>query len=73
MTLFLVLVPICDSFLPRPEHHIRIPCRETKSGEGRHTWSPFPFLKLYIISRDDMRQQGLDFIDYKESTGTDGE
>lgn len=60
------------SLLPGPEHHIRFP-RETHSGEGKLARSPFPFLKLDIIGRDDMGQQDLDFIDCKESPGADGE
>jgi hypothetical protein len=60
------------SLLPGSEHHIRFP-RETHSEEGNLARSPFPFLKLDVISRDHMGQQDLDFIDCKESSGTDGE
>jgi hypothetical protein len=60
------------SLLPCPEHHIRIP-RVTQSGEEKLTRNPISFRKLDIITRDDMGQQGLDFIDCKESSGTDGE
>jgi hypothetical protein len=46
------LVQNVVSFLPCPEHHIRVP-RDSHSGEAKITRSPFPFLKLDIISRDD--------------------
>jgi hypothetical protein len=56
------------SLLPCPKHYIRFP-RKTKPSNGILAWSPFPFLKPDIISRDDMCKQRLDFIDRKESSG----
>ncbi len=43
----------CDSLLPGPEHHIRIPGK-THYSEEKVTRSPFPFLKLDIISSHDI-------------------
>ncbi len=57
------------SLLPGPEHHIRLPGK-TQSREEKVAWSPFPILKLDIISSDDMGQQRFSFIDRKESSGT---
>ena len=54
------------SLLPCPEHYIGF-SRKTKSSNAILAWSPFPFFKLNIISRDDMGKQRLDFIDRKES------
>ena len=53
-----------------PEHHIRFPGKAKPSNAmaGR---SPFPFLKLDIISHDDMGKQRLDFIGREESSGAD--
>jgi hypothetical protein len=53
------------SLLPCPEHHIRS-LRVTQSTNANIARNPFPFLKLDIISHDDMGNQCLDFIDRKE-------
>ncbi len=57
-----------DLLLPGPEHHIRIP-GITQSREEKIARNPFPFLKLDIISSDDMGQRCFSFIDRKESSG----
>jgi hypothetical protein len=49
-----------DSLLPCSEQHIRI-SRGTQFTHANIGRSAFPFLKLEIISRDDMGKQGLDF------------
>jgi hypothetical protein len=63
-----ILKPI--SLLSCPEHHIRSP-GETQSGDVNIARNFFPILKLDIISRDNMRQQRLNFIDRKEPSGTE--
>lgn len=60
------------SLLPRPKHHIS-GSGKTQSSDRKPARNPFPFLKLDIISRDDMGKQGLDFIDRKEPSRTDKE
>ena len=57
------------SLLPRPKHHIRTP-RKTHSSDVTPARNSFPSLKLDIISRNDMSKQCLNFINRKESTGT---
>ncbi len=59
----------CDSLLPGPEHHIRLPGK-TRSSEDKVARNPFPFLKLDIISNHDMGQQRFSFTGRKESSGT---
>jgi hypothetical protein len=56
--------------LPCPEHHIRTP-GETRSGNANIARYFFPFLKLDIISRDNMGKQRLNFVDRKESSGAE--
>ena len=41
------------------------------SGDANLARNALPFLKPDIISRDDMGQNRLHFIDRKESSGTD--
>jgi hypothetical protein len=53
-----------------PEHHIRTP-GETRSGNANIARNFFPFLKIDIISRDNMGKQRLNFIDRKESSGAE--
>ena len=64
-----ICFPGATSLLPFPEHHIRIP-RETHSRNPILVRNTFPFLKLDIVSRNDMGKQRLYFIDRKESSGT---
>jgi len=59
------------SLLPRPEHHIYAIGYAYPSNVNLTAWEPFPFLKLDIIRRDDVRKQRLNFIDSKESSGTE--
>jgi hypothetical protein len=67
---FYLIIALAILLLPCPEHHVRFP-RKTQSSDAELARNPFPFLKLEIISRDDMGKQCLDFIDSKESSGTD--
>jgi len=48
-----------DSLLAFPDHHIHISI-ETHVEEAILAWNPFPFLKLHIISDEDMGKQALD-------------
>ncbi len=59
----------CDSLLPGPEHHIRLPGK-TRYKEENVARNPFPFLKLDIVSSHDMGQQRFNFTGRKESSGT---
>ena len=58
--------------LLRPEHHIYT-AGHTHSSDVNPTGKPFPFLKLDVIRRDDVGKQRLDYIDSKESSGTDNQ
>jgi hypothetical protein len=69
-TSFYPMIALVISLLPCHKHHIRFP-RTTQSSNAKLARNPFPFLKLDIISRDNMGKQGLDFIDSKEPSGTD--
>jgi hypothetical protein len=62
----------CDLLLPCPEHRIRVPGK-THSGEEKLGRNGFPFLKLNIISRNDISKQDLDVYDCKESSRTNSE
>ena len=53
------------------EHHIRSR-RDTRSRDAISVRNTLPFLELDVISRDNMCKESLDFIDRKESSGTDG-
>ncbi len=63
--------PRVTSLLAPPEHHIRRH-RETPSSDAKPARKTLPFHKLDIIRRDDIGKEYLDFIDRKESSGTDG-
>ncbi len=58
-----------DSFLPGPEHHIRLPGK-TRSCEDKVARDTFPFLTLDIISSHDIGQQRFSLAGRKESSGT---
>ena len=60
------------SLLPRPEHHIYT-IGHTHSSDVNPTGKAFPFLKFDIIRCDDVGKQRLDYIDSKESSGTDNQ
>jgi hypothetical protein len=59
------------SLLPCPKHHIRSR-RDTPSRDAISARSTLSFLELDIIRRNNISKESLDFIDRKESSGTDG-
>ena len=53
-----------------PEHCISF-LGKAKPSNATVAWSPFSFLKLDVVSRDDMSKQCFEFVGREESSGAD--